>query len=421
VIRRDRKRWRWGKGYGFSLFVLFAFLVTSSEAGQSRFVYDEFGRLAAEVDDQGNAAVYTYDAVGNLLSISRSDAAPTGISITLFSPQHGPEGEEVTIFGSGFSAVPTDNQVAFNGTTAQVVSSTATQIVARVPIGATTGPIAVTNLNGTATTSTSFTVTAPASVEVSPVTVTVVAGTSTQFEAIVSGLSNQAVLWSLEGVGTSIGSLSDTGLYSVPASFTDTARVLVKATSLGDVTKSGTATVTVLPAGLVGPIHAPQVSVVIQQSDTPAGPFIAPQVSAVIGETDAPSGPFVGSQVSVAIGQNDAPSGPFVTPQVSVSLIPIIQTISPSNGVQGVTNLPVTLTGTGLAGATSFTFFLNGAVDTTVTASAIMANPEGTQVTVELTVAPGAPLGPRVVRISTSSGTSPAAMLEGNTFSVASP
>lgn len=409
-------------------------------AGQSSYLYDELGRLAAEVDDQGNAAVYTYDAVGNLLSISRSDAAPTGLSITLFNPQRGPEGEEVTIFGAGFSLTPADNQVAFNGTTAQVVSSTATQIVARVPVGATTGPIAVTNLNGSATTTASFTVTEPASIEISPAIATVVAGTSKQFEAIVTGFSNQAVIWSIEGVGTYVGSISDTGLYSVPASFTGTARILIKATSLADVTRSGTATVTVLPVGPLGPVLAPQVSVVIGQSDTPSGPFVAPQVSVAIGQNDTPLGPFVGPQVSVAIGQSDTPSGPFVAPQVSVaigqsdtlsgpfvapqvsvSLTPIIQTISPSNGVQGVTNLPVTLTGIGLAGATAFTFLLNGVVDTTITAGTIVANPEGTQVTAELTIAPGASLGPRVVRISTSNGTSPAAMLEGNTFSVTGP
>ena len=38
---------------------------------QAQYFYDELGRLVGVVDGQGNAAVYNYDAVGNLLSIQR--------------------------------------------------------------------------------------------------------------------------------------------------------------------------------------------------------------------------------------------------------------------------------------------------------------------------------------------------------------
>jgi hypothetical protein len=44
---------------------------------------------------------------------------------------------------------------------ASVLSSSATQIVTTVPAGATTGPITVTNGNGSATSNTPFTVTTP--------------------------------------------------------------------------------------------------------------------------------------------------------------------------------------------------------------------------------------------------------------------
>lgn len=36
-----------------------------------RHVYDELGRLTAAIAQRGDAAVYQYDAVGNLLSIAR--------------------------------------------------------------------------------------------------------------------------------------------------------------------------------------------------------------------------------------------------------------------------------------------------------------------------------------------------------------
>jgi len=40
------------------------------------YVYDDLGRLVGVVDQDGNAATYTYDAVGNILAIGRHDALP---------------------------------------------------------------------------------------------------------------------------------------------------------------------------------------------------------------------------------------------------------------------------------------------------------------------------------------------------------
>jgi YD repeat-containing protein len=123
---------------------------------QVRYVYDDLGRVVGVIDPSGESATYVYDAVGNLLSITRSTAA---VQVLSFSPQAGPVGTTVTIAGAGFSTTPSNNTVTFNGTTATVVSSTANQIVTTVPTGATTGTIAVTSPSGSATSSASFTVT----------------------------------------------------------------------------------------------------------------------------------------------------------------------------------------------------------------------------------------------------------------------
>jgi hypothetical protein len=82
-------------------------------------------------------------------------AAPT---ITSFSPTAGPVGTTVTITGTNLTGA---TSVKFNGVSATITSNTATQIVTKVPTGATTGPITVTTDNGTATSSTNFTVTGP--------------------------------------------------------------------------------------------------------------------------------------------------------------------------------------------------------------------------------------------------------------------
>src|SRR5207247_11263662 len=47
--------------------------------GAVTYVYDRLGRLGAVVDHDGNAAVYSYDAVGNLLSIARQGASAVSV------------------------------------------------------------------------------------------------------------------------------------------------------------------------------------------------------------------------------------------------------------------------------------------------------------------------------------------------------
>lgn len=127
-----------------------------------QYVYDELGRLVAVIAPSGDAAAYSYDAVGNLLAISRYTA--TTVSIVEFTPNSGPTGSSVTIYGTGFSATPSQNTVTFNGVSATVVSSTATTIVATVPGSATTGAIAVTSPNGSASSAASFAIVSAAAV-----------------------------------------------------------------------------------------------------------------------------------------------------------------------------------------------------------------------------------------------------------------
>jgi YD repeat-containing protein len=77
-----------------------------------QYFYDDLGRLVKVVDQNGNIAAYNYDAVGNLLAITRS-ALPGngGLAILNFTPQQGPVGCTVTIQGQGFSATPSADAV----------------------------------------------------------------------------------------------------------------------------------------------------------------------------------------------------------------------------------------------------------------------------------------------------------------------
>lgn len=79
----------------------------------------------------------------NCVTLVVLDPATPAPTITSFAPPKGAVGTDVTINGTGFSATAANNTVKFNGTVATVKSATATQIVATVPTGATTGKVTV--------------------------------------------------------------------------------------------------------------------------------------------------------------------------------------------------------------------------------------------------------------------------------------
>lgn len=126
------------------LFLLWSLLFSTflPAQGPISYVYDDLGRLVAVIDPVAGAAIYEYDPVGNLLSIDRP--LTTDVVIIEFSPKKALEGSTVVLKGIGFSAVPSENSVSFNGLSASVSSSTANEIVTAVPAGATTGPISIT-------------------------------------------------------------------------------------------------------------------------------------------------------------------------------------------------------------------------------------------------------------------------------------
>jgi YD repeat-containing protein len=157
-----------------SLFALLvAFAITCPMAAQTsspvQYVHDALGRLIKVVDTSGNVATYNYDAVGNLLSITRSTLSTTAPAILSFSPTQGPVGQTVTIQGQNFATTTTGNTVQFNGTAATVTAASANSLTVSVPTGATTGPITVTVGSSTATSSSNFTVlTIPVIASISP-------------------------------------------------------------------------------------------------------------------------------------------------------------------------------------------------------------------------------------------------------------
>jgi uncharacterized repeat protein (TIGR03803 family) len=79
--------------------------------------------------------------------------------ITGLNPSSGLPGASVSINGTGFDPNPAGNEVTFNGNAAQVLSSTELSIQTKVPGGASSGLVSVTNASGSTVSSMTFTVT----------------------------------------------------------------------------------------------------------------------------------------------------------------------------------------------------------------------------------------------------------------------
>lgn len=83
------------------LFLLCVTIQTPAIAGQVQYIYDDLGRLSQVVDGQGNVATYQYDAVGNLLSITRNTGGVGAATITAFTLNSGNAGFSVNISLTG--------------------------------------------------------------------------------------------------------------------------------------------------------------------------------------------------------------------------------------------------------------------------------------------------------------------------------
>jgi rhamnogalacturonyl hydrolase YesR len=107
---------------------------------------------------------YTFTPPGQMVTISNANgtanftAAVAPPSISSLSPNSGQVGTSVTISGANFGAVQGGSTVSFSGIAAAVTSWSASTIVAKVPVAASTGNVFVT-VGGVASNGLPFTVT----------------------------------------------------------------------------------------------------------------------------------------------------------------------------------------------------------------------------------------------------------------------
>jgi YD repeat-containing protein len=380
--------------------VSLATLPAIAQQANVNYVYDELGRLVAVIDQQGDVARYNYDAVGNLLSIERINATGQSgaVAITLVTPNQGKVATTVTLFGKGFSATPSQNAVAFNGTAATVTEAAPNRLVTSVPAGATTGSITLAAPLGNATSPSPFTVLVIAGpLVVTPSTALVLPGRTQQFSATLNGTPTTNVAWSVNGIpggDSAVGTVSSAGLYTAPASHALSASVVVRATHIEDtsLTASAMAT-TVVPKPL-----------------STAATVVHAAPPATVDKNLATAGSVVVTPAAATVNNN-------VLAALSVQNAPAVTGLSPSSATRGTSGLTVTLTGVGFTGATAVDFRLGNTADSNITVSNLSVASD-TQLSVTVAVASGAAVGVRVVRVTTSAGASTATGTGSNLFTV---
>ena len=165
---------------------------------------------------------------------------------------------------------------------------------------------------------------------------------------------------------------------------------------------------TALPAYLTGL----PVSVQVGQ---PLTPSVAGSVSVRLADPPLVADKSVPGTLSVQVG----PVSPEITAAtVSVSLQPVITSVSPATGAPGTPSLSVRALGAGLGGATGVSFLRNNAPDSSITVVTFSVSPDGTEVDLQIAIAPSAPVGARVIQITIGAVSSTPAGTGGNLFTV---
>jgi hypothetical protein len=125
--------------------------------------------------------------------------------------------------------------------------SAVTTYAATLNVGGTASVSVAVPLSGSGATTTSN----PVAVSVSPTQAVIQTSLSQQFTAPVTGTTNTAVTWSVNGVqggNSTVGSISAAGLYTAPSAVPSGGSVTVTATSAADTTKRASGVVTIVAA-----------------------------------------------------------------------------------------------------------------------------------------------------------------------------
>jgi uncharacterized repeat protein (TIGR03803 family) len=197
----------------------------------------------------------TSSAITFLVAGSSGNPTPTVSSLSPSSLALGSASQALTIRGTGFlsSSTVTFGGVSYSPTVASANQLTITLTSADLSTAG-SFPVVVTNPapGGGASNAVNFVVVGGSgtNVAVTPSSAQVPAGGTQHFTAVVTGNSNTAVTWSVDGTvggNSTVGTITPTGSFTAPATVPNPATIVVTATSQAVPTASGFATVAIGP------------------------------------------------------------------------------------------------------------------------------------------------------------------------------
>jgi YD repeat-containing protein len=306
----------------------------STQADEQRYVYDPLGRLYQAIDTAGNTATYHYDAVGNLLAITRTSTQPAPV-ITGITPSSGRAGETVTVTITGNNLLGATLSTTYAGLTISNITAAPTQITATFTLAETaaqgTATIQVTTASGSASVGFSI-MPAPPALTLSPTEVSIEVGQSVTFTVRLAQTDPYDVQVTLALSDAAIAQVSTTQVTIPAGQLTQTVTVtglaggntalIAKAAG-----KQAQAAITVYPA-LTGTIlaYASTVSVAFPPTALPpltqltASPAVS--VAFPTGSQPVTLGPVEAESVSVAFPTGSQPMvlGPVGATGVSVQI-----------------------------------------------------------------------------------------------------
>jgi hypothetical protein len=261
----------------------FIFIIrpSMSAAESANYIYDEMGRLNMAVSQSGDAAVYKYDEVGNLISITREAVNPEPPLLTGITPQYAFIGNEISITVEGSNLITTTSVKADNPGIRIVHYSAGdnsvkvdTQFQSSAPLGP--AVFTITTLFGSASISLDV-----LALSFTPATVTLAGGTTANITAQINGLTSD---YNLVLTNQNPDIISVPSSLIVPASGGSTFEVTALANGAGVITagNSGLQVYVTDPFVGSGTISSRPVSVFVDDLYQRAGVASRP-VSALIG------------------------------------------------------------------------------------------------------------------------------------------
>lgn len=124
-------------GLLFSMSLLLGFGRVNAQEPKISYLYDDLGRLVRVIDENGEAATYHYDAVGNILSITRETGVPLTTVVTAVSPPAESLGKTFSMTITGFNLAGARLSISAPGVTLSNVRTTLDQVTVDVAISAT--------------------------------------------------------------------------------------------------------------------------------------------------------------------------------------------------------------------------------------------------------------------------------------------